>query len=107
MHFRFYTGHDYLPDSRAASEVGEKFKAYTTVEEQRRENKHVKIGTEEGDFVIWRRERDAQLGEPRLLHQALPFNIRGGRLPKATQGGDGGLKVPLKVSDALLGIMQE
>jgi hypothetical protein len=39
-------------------------------------------------------ERDVQLGEPRLLHQALQLNICGGCLPVATEGGDRFLKVP-------------
>lgn len=38
----------------------------------------------------WRSERDAALGEPRLLHQALQFNIRGGSLPEM----EGGLRLP-------------
>ena len=54
-------------------------------------NKHLKAGTLEEEFVAWRKERDGGLGEPRLLHQALQVNIRGGRLP-----ADGFLKVPVK-----------
>lgn len=48
--------------------------AYTTVERQRRENKHVKEGTKEDYFVKWRSERDSGLSEPRLIHQALQTN---------------------------------
>jgi glyoxylase-like metal-dependent hydrolase (beta-lactamase superfamily II) len=92
--FRLYTGHDYPPATRESNESGEKWKAYTTVKEQRTENKHVKAGTKEEEFVAWRRERDAGLGEPRLLHQALQFNVRGGRLPR-----DGFLRVPVKGPD--------
>jgi hypothetical protein len=53
--------------------------------------------------VRWRSERDAQLGEPRLLHQALQFNICSRRLPGMTEGKDRFLKVPLKVSGACWG----
>jgi glyoxylase-like metal-dependent hydrolase (beta-lactamase superfamily II) len=74
--FRLYTGHDYPPASRE----GGKPVPWTTVEQQSKENLHVKTGVKEEEFVSWRRERDAKLGEPRLLHQALPFNLRGGRL---------------------------
>lgn len=47
-------------------------------------------------------ERDAILSESRLLHQSLQFNIRGGRLPKATEVGDMFLHLPLKVDNGLL-----
>jgi len=106
-HYRLYTGHDYPPSEREANEKGEKFRPFTTVGEQNRENKHVKSGVEEETFVKWRSERDATLGEPRLLHQSLQFNIRGGRLPKMTQGGDRLLHVPLKVDTGLLTTMEE
>ncbi|PVH73404.1 putative metallo-beta-lactamase domain protein [Cadophora sp. DSE1049] len=105
-HYRLYTGHDYPPSEREANEKGEKFRPFTTVEEQNRENKHVKSGVEEETFVKWRKERDAMLGEPRLLHQALQFNIRGGRLPNKSKEGDRLLYVPLKVDDELSTIME-
>lgn len=106
-HYRLYTGHDYPPESRPLSETGTKERPYFTVEKHRKENKHVKVGTAKEDFVKWRSERDAQLGEPRLLHQALQVNIRGGRLPRATASGDMFLSVPLKVSKDILGVMDE
>ncbi|KAK0105456.1 hypothetical protein ONS95_004176 [Cadophora gregata] len=104
-HYRLYTGHDYPPSDREVNENGERFRAFSTVGEQRRENKHVKSGVDEETFVKWRRERDATLGEPKLLHQALQFNIRGGRLPKMSERGDRLLLVPLKVDSELLKIM--
>lgn len=55
-------------------------------------NKHLRSGTAEPDFVAWRRERDAALAEPKLIHQALQVNIRAGRMPR-----DGLLHVPVKV----------
>ena len=64
------------------------------------ENKHVKVGTREEDFVSWRRERDAGLGEPRLLNQAMQINIRGGRLPR-----DGFLRIQVKGEDGVLETM--
>ncbi|KAK3293944.1 beta-lactamase-like protein [Chaetomium fimeti] len=85
--FKIYTGHDYPPKTpRTAPQ------ASSTVAEQMTQNKHLKSGTSEADFVSWRTERDAGLAEPRLMHQALQVNIRAGKLP-----GDGLLHVPVKV----------
>jgi len=104
-HYRLYTGHDYPPEDRPLQESGGKHMAYTTVEEQNKENKHVKAGTLEAGFVKWRSERDATLGEPKLLHQSLQFNIRGGRLPRATVDGDRLLHIPIKADTELMEIM--
>lgn len=101
-HYRLYTGHDYPPDSRAPAPTGERFKPYTTVAEQNDENIHVKKGVAEEKFVELRSARDASLSEPRLLHQALQFNIRAGRLPAETAEGYRFLQVPLKVPRTLL-----
>jgi glyoxylase-like metal-dependent hydrolase (beta-lactamase superfamily II) len=100
--FRLYTGHDYPPATREVNEAGEKWKAYTTVADQKRDNKHVKAGTKEEDFVGWRKERDAGLGEPRLFNQAMQVDIRGGRLPR-----DGFFKVPVKAEEGILEMMRE
>jgi glyoxylase-like metal-dependent hydrolase (beta-lactamase superfamily II) len=104
--YRLYVGHDYPPEARPENEEGKKYKPYTTVKEQREGNKHVKAGTTEEDFVKFRSERDAVLGEPRLLHQSLQFNIRAGRLPEATEGGDMFLHLPVKASKELVSLMR-
>jgi glyoxylase-like metal-dependent hydrolase (beta-lactamase superfamily II) len=104
--YRLYVGHDYPPESRSPAETGEKIKAYTTVAEQKEQNKHVKAGISEAEFVKFRSERDAQLGEPRLLHQAMQFNIRAGHLPPPTASGDRLLHVPLKASKEVFTTMQ-
>lgn len=93
--YGLYTGHDYPDGTREAL-------PYTTVAVQRETNKHVKSGTREEDFVRWRGERDAGLGEPRLLHQALQVNIRGGRLPKRNKDGLKLFSVPIKGDAAAL-----
>lgn len=80
-HYKLYTGHDYPP-----ADSGREPLAFVTVAEQLEGNKHVKKGTSEEEFVDWRRKRDASLNEPRLLHQALQVNIRGGRLPESLDG---------------------
>jgi hypothetical protein len=95
---KIWTGHDYPPAGDGRAEP----LAYTTVADQKQANKHLRTGTTEADFVKWRTERDASLGEPRLLHQALQFNIRAGRLPAATKGGDRLLHLPLRVPASLL-----
>ncbi|KAL2356379.1 metallo-beta-lactamase superfamily protein [Cryomyces antarcticus] len=102
-HYRLYTGHDYPPDSREADgQAGAKQKAFTTVDEQLAENKHVRAGIEEAEFVRWRSERDSGLPEPRLLHQSLQWNVRAGHLPETTAGGLRLLYVPLKLPPSLL-----
>ncbi|KAN0105909.1 metallo-beta-lactamase superfamily protein [Hyaloscypha variabilis] len=104
--YRLYVGHDYPPEARAENDGGEKHKPYTTVKEQREENKHVKTGTKEAEFVKFRSERDAVLGEPRLLHQSLQFNIRAGKLPEATESGDLFLRIPVKASKEFMNLMR-
>lgn len=68
-----------------------------SVKEHKELNKHVKSGTSEGDFAAMRMERDKALAAPRLLHQSLQVNIRGGKLPGVTEGGLRLLCSPLKV----------
>ncbi|KAJ4329677.1 hypothetical protein N0V87_010662 [Didymella glomerata] len=100
--FRLYTGHDYPPEAREPSEHGKTWKAFTTVQEQSHSNKHVRNGVSQHEFVKWRTERDAALAEPRLLHQSLQVNIRGGHLPQRTGDGFHFLMVPLKVPKSLI-----
>jgi glyoxylase-like metal-dependent hydrolase (beta-lactamase superfamily II) len=92
-HTKIWTGHDYPPNGEAGRTEP---LAATTVAQQNQENKHLRKGTSEDEFVSWRRERDAQLGEPRLLHYALQVNIRAGNMPKETGAGDKLLHVPIK-----------
>lgn len=92
--YRIYTGHDYPP----GGESGRKDPVpYMTVGDQLACNKHLKKGTTKEQFVNWRKERDASLAAPRLIHQSLQLNIRAGELPSATSSGDRLLHVPLKV----------
>jgi glyoxylase-like metal-dependent hydrolase (beta-lactamase superfamily II) len=97
-HYKLYTGHDYPPAASGRAPL-----PFVTVAEQLEGNKHVKKGTQERDFVDWRRERDSSLKEPRLLHQALQVNIRGGRLPSSPDGSQRTfLQVPFQIPQALL-----
>ncbi|BDD61145.1 hypothetical protein MPDQ_007826 [Monascus purpureus] len=90
-HVKIWTGHDYPPDGRDAPVP------WMTVQDHRILNKFLKDNVGEEEFVALRKERDSQLGEPRLLHQSLQVNIRAGRLPKPTEGGFRFLHLPLKL----------
>lgn len=76
--YKLFTGHDYPP-----ADSGREPMPYVTVEQQLSGNKHAKKGVKREEFVNWRTERDSSLNEPRLLHQALQVNIRGGRVPQS------------------------
>lgn len=87
-HFRLYTGHDYPPKDRGVRNPEQSGEIpYTTVEQQSKENKHVKLGTQEAEFVKMRSERDSTLSEPKLLRQSMHVNLRGGRLPACAMEG--------------------
>lgn len=98
---KLYTGHDYPPADRSGAEGHGKPKPYATVEEHKSSNKHVKDGTAETSFIDMRETRDATLNEPKLINQALQFNIRGGRMPKRSSAGDRLIHIPLKVPQSL------
>lgn len=91
--YKIWTGHDYPPASEGRTEP----LPYQTVAEQANTNKHLKQGVSKEDFVSWRNDRDAHLAEPRLIHWALQFNIRAGRLPAPSASGDRLMHVPLMV----------
>jgi glyoxylase-like metal-dependent hydrolase (beta-lactamase superfamily II) len=97
---KLYTGHDYPPSGR---EPGPGPVPYYTVGQQKAQNKQAVMA--EKEFVEWREKRDATLGEPRLIHQALQVNIRGGRLPARNAGGTNFIMVPVRGSEALLGML--
>ncbi|EKM54268.1 uncharacterized protein PHACADRAFT_258008 [Phanerochaete carnosa HHB-10118-sp] len=81
-----FVGHDYPPPPGRAPTTG------ATVAEHRKrwETK------DEDDFVAWRRQRDATLSAPRLLHPSLQVNIRGGRLPPKDEKGRMWFKTPVR-----------
>lgn len=84
-----FVGHDYPPNGRApttAAKVGEHRKMWEE-----------KLKDEVG-WTQWRRERDATLGAPRLLHPSLQVNIRGGHLPPKDDKGRLWFKTPVQVS---------
>ena len=73
--------------------------AWMSVGGHKKQNKHLKDGTTEEQFVRLRTERDSALAAPKLLHQSLQINVRGGHLPKPTESGHRMLHIPLKVED--------
>ncbi|KAK7914317.1 Metallo-hydrolase/oxidoreductase [Apiospora marii] len=91
-HFKIWTGHDY-PSAERGSPV-----PYMTVRDHRAQNKHLRDGVSEDEFVALREERDANLPAPKLLHQSLQVNIRTGQLPKPNEDGARMLHLPLKLS---------
>jgi glyoxylase-like metal-dependent hydrolase (beta-lactamase superfamily II) len=97
--YRLYTGHDYPPADR---EGGKKERPFCTVREQKEGNKHVNETVKEGEFVKWRTGRDEGLAEPKLIHQALQVNVRGGRLPEEA---DGARFLKVKVKGTVKGLL--
>ncbi|KAL9474293.1 hypothetical protein ACSS6W_008673 [Trichoderma asperelloides] len=93
-HVKIWTGHDYPPKD------GRSPQAYMTVHDHREQNKHLKDGITAEEFVAMRNERDAGLAAPRMLHQSLQINIRGGRLPSPTPDGHRMLRLPLDIKGA-------
>lgn len=66
-----------------------------TVSAQQSSNKHVGAGIKLEEFAAMRRERDASLGVPKLLHASLQVNLRGGRLGRSDDMGRRWIKLPL------------
>ncbi len=85
---RMFMCHDYLPKSRT------EYAWETTVGEQKRNNVHLKEGTDPEAFIAQRTARDQDLAMPRLIIPSLQVNIRAGDLPK-DEAGDPHLKTPV------------
>jgi glyoxylase-like metal-dependent hydrolase (beta-lactamase superfamily II) len=90
---RVFTGHDYRPGGRPLRYV-------STLAEQMASNVQVRLETERGAFARMRRERDATLGQPRLILPSLQWNVRAGHFP----GGQSTvfLKLPLQRPSTLV-----
>ncbi len=88
---RLFMCHDYMPGGRTPQWE-------TTVEEERKNNIHIKDGTSEEDFVNMREARDKTLGMPRLILPSLQVNMRAGHLPPPEgESGKVYLKVPVNI----------
>jgi len=90
---RLFMCHDYKAPGR------DEFAWETTVEAQRRENKHVHDGVSEDEFVAMRNARDSKLDSPRLLLPSIQVNIRAGKFPPAEANGVHYLMIPVKIKD--------
>lgn len=86
---RLFMCHDYLPEGR------EVFAWETTVEEERKANKHIHDGVTEDEFVAVREARDATLSMPRLILPSVQVNMRAGHMPAAEENGVTYLKIPV------------
>lgn len=85
---RVFVCHDYGPGGREP-------RCETTIAEQKRSNIHVRVGTDEDQFVRMRTERDASLAMPTLILPAVQVNIRAGELPEPESNGVRYLKLPI------------
>jgi glyoxylase-like metal-dependent hydrolase (beta-lactamase superfamily II) len=93
-HVKIWTGHDY-PSATRKEPV-----PFMSVADQRERNGYLQDGLTEEAFLEKRTQRDAGLNEPKLLHQSLQVNIRGGRLPKPSLAGERFLVLPLRLGGA-------
>ena len=86
---RLFMCHDYKAPGRDA------FAWETTVEAERRNNKHIHEGVSEDEFVSMREERDRTLATPKLLIPSIQVNMRAGRFPPADADGVRYLRIPV------------
>ena len=93
---KIWTGHDYPACPERCEAV-----PWMTVRDHKEKNKHLSHNTKEEDFVKLRRERDVGLTAPKLLDPSLQINIRAGRLPRPTSGGERCMHLPVKVNGEL------
>lgn len=92
---RLFMCHDYKAPGR------DQFAWETTVEVERRNNKHIHDGVSEDEFVAMRQERDRGLQTPRLLIPSIQVNMRAGRFPPAEASGVRYLRIPVKLRDGV------
>lgn len=86
---RLFMCHDYKAPGR------DEYAWETTVEEQRQKNVHIHDGTSKEAFVAFRKERDSQLGMPKLILPSIQVNIRAGEMPVPESNGVSYMKVPV------------
>jgi glyoxylase-like metal-dependent hydrolase (beta-lactamase superfamily II) len=88
---RLFMCHDYKAPGRDA------FAWETTVGAERRDNKHVREGVGEEEFVAMREERDRTLATPKLLIPSIQVNMRAGRFPPPDGDGVRYLRIPVSL----------
>lgn len=87
---RVYVGHDYQPGGR-------ELLFETTIGDEKKTNKQLKVDTSGEEFALWRSERDSQLGMPKLIVPALQVNLRNGEMPEPESNGVSYLKIPVNL----------
>lgn len=92
---RLYMCHDYKAPGR------DEHAWETTVAAQRRDNRHVRDGIGEDEFVAMREARDAGLPAPALLLPSIQVNLRAGRLPHPAADGVRYLRIPLRLPESM------
>jgi len=92
---RLFMCHDYKAPGR------DQFAWETTVEAERRNNRHIHDGVGEDEFVAMRQERDRGLQTPRLLIPSIQVNMRAGRFPPADEHGVRYLRIPVKLREGV------
>ncbi len=85
---KMFMCHDYLPEGR------KEYIWESTISEQKAKNIHLSSSVTKEDFISMRNLRDSKLGIPRLIIPSIQVNIRGGELPKRSNG-DVVLTVPV------------
>lgn len=88
---RLFLCHDYKAPGR------DEFDWESTVREQRASNIHIHDGINERDYVEFRRQRDSELGMPKLILPSIQVNIRAGEMPPPDDSGTVFLKIPVNV----------
>ena len=88
---RVFLCHDYKAPGR------DEFQWESTVREQRTSNIHIHDGISEEDFTEFRRQRDSELGMPKLILPSIQVNIRAGEMPPPDDSGTAFLKIPINV----------
>ena len=86
-----YMCHDYKAPGR------DQYAWKTTVADQLQNNKHVRKGVSEDEFVSMREARDATLPAPTLLLPSIQVNMRAGKFPPAEHNGVHYLLIPVKM----------
>ena len=85
---KIYLCHDYPPTYRSHEFL-------STVDQQKKENIHIKQEVDKTSFVHMRQQRDSTLSPPQLLIYAIQINLAAGKFPPTSQNGVQYLKIPL------------
>lgn len=86
---RMFMCHDYLPEGRT------QYAWETTIGSQKKQNTHLKEGTDPARWKTMRDERDATLLMPKLIIPSIQVNMRGGNLPDKEDDQSVYLKTPI------------